>query len=158
MGASITIAHTLCRDATRRDRYFVSGRTKHGELFYYFLPLVRVQGLGKDGGVWGNLGFFFTLLFSRGVGVGLFHQAAAHGFPSIVSAFYSPQSEMCLYWSAAGRLLTTCALMLQGLETVQRSIIFWVQMWFFSFLFFPRRRVWLGARRGIYMMHTVTVR
>ena len=67
--------------------------------------------------------FFFLnvmYLYFSSSEVGLFHQAAAHGFPSIVSAFYSPQSEMCLYWSVAGRLLTTCALMLHGLETVQK--------------------------------------
>jgi len=58
----------------------------------------------------------------RGLASGLFDQAAARGFPSTASAFYGPQSYLCLYWSAAGRLLTTRALMLQGLETVQTSL------------------------------------
>ena len=55
--------HTLCRDATRRDRYFVSGRTKHGELFYLFSSTRESRGVGKGRGGLGELGVFFYFTF-----------------------------------------------------------------------------------------------
>ena len=49
------------------------------------------------------------------------HQAAARGSPSAPSAFFGPQSDTRLYWSAGGRSLTTCAPMRLGLETAWKD-------------------------------------
>ena len=49
------------------------------------------------------------------------HQAAARGSPSVPSAFFGPQSDTRLYWSAGGRSLTTCAPMRLGLETAWKD-------------------------------------
>jgi hypothetical protein len=68
------------------------------------------------------------------------------------SAFNSPQSHMCLYWSVGGCLLTIYALMLRGLETVQKVLSFLSVFWFFyrrCFSFWFLYRCAYGAYRGL---------